>query len=71
MHNQHQQQLTSTWLNVVGAGIISGGLVSQLVALTSGASITACLAVILFCVAAGGGLHLLALRRMRSTPDQS
>ena len=69
MRDERQLQLTSTWLNTMAAGIVSGGTVSQLVAIASGASVEISLALILLCIMAGAGLHLAALRCLRSTSD--
>jgi hypothetical protein len=39
MRDERQQQLTSNWLNIMAAGTVSGGIVSQLIAMGSGASV--------------------------------
>lgn len=67
MRDERQQQLTSTWLNVIAAGVVSGGTVSQLAALANGASVAICIGLILVCIATGAALHLAALRCLRTT----
>ena len=69
MRDERQLQITSTWLNMIAASIVSGGTVSQLVAIASGASVEISLGLILLCIMAGAGLHLAPLRFLRSTSD--
>jgi hypothetical protein len=67
MRDERQQQLTSNWLNIMAAGTVSGGIVSQLIAMGSGASVRNSIMLVLLCIAAGSGLHLAALRCLRNT----
>ena len=61
MLDDRQRQLTSTWLNIMGAGIVSGGIVSQMVTLASSTtSITTSAALVILCIVTGAGLHGIA-----------
>ena len=62
MRDERQQQLTSAWLNIIAAGVVSGGAVSQLAALANGAPAELCVALAVGCILTGAVLHLAALR---------
>lgn len=68
--DQQRRQLTSTWLNIAGAGIVSGGCVSQLAAAANGASLPICAVMLSACIASGSLLHVAALRLVKSKPRQ-
>lgn len=61
MLDDRQRQLTSTWLNIMGAAIVSGGIVSQMVTLASSTtSITTSAALVILCIVTVAGLHWIA-----------
>ncbi len=62
MRGKQERQLTSTWLNIVGAGIVSGGAISQLTAVAAGAPAANSIMAALACIAIGLGFHVAALR---------
>lgn len=76
MCTDEQKRLTASWLNILGAGTISAGGVTQLVTITAGdrpgsAALTGVL-IAVTCVIAGSCLHLLArsvLARVGTCPD--
>lgn len=65
MRTLQERQLTSTWLNIVAAGCVSGGTVSQLAAFAAGTPGRTCLTVALACLLIGIAAHALALHLAR------
>jgi hypothetical protein len=61
MRSDQERQLTSAWLNIVAAGLVSGGVVTQAAAIAAGGSVALGAAVAIGCLGAGIGLHGAAL----------
>lgn len=63
MRGSRHHQLTAAWLNIMGAGIVSGGAISQLAAIANGASVPLCVMLALASLLVGTGLHAAARRQ--------
>jgi hypothetical protein len=70
MADDNQRNLTCMWLNIIGAGIVSAGTVTQMIALTNEdatiSGVLRCLLVAFACGAIGTVLHLAARHLMRN-----
>jgi hypothetical protein len=63
MRSGERQKLTSAWLNIIAAGVVSGGIASQLAAAGSPgrqADAVMSLTIIVLSTTAGSLIHLLA-----------
>ena len=73
MTNDERQRLTAAWLNIVAAGVISTGSLTQLIAVSvgdrAGASAAPSIAGALASLGAGIALHLVARALIRTGPE--